>query len=125
MLWIMWDDDLELAVDPAPERTEQEDPWLRCRHCDAEVTPQAARIEVEGSHDHYQVNPAGYPFFFGCFAEAPGCLLAGLATEEHSWFAGHAWRLAHCRSCGEHLGWYFRSPSGSGFYGLILNRLAG
>lgn len=31
----------------------------------------------------------------------------GDPTEEHTWFPGYAWRMAHCRACQRHLGWGF------------------
>jgi hypothetical protein len=95
---------------------------LVCVRCGARITDDAAGIEISGSHDHYFVNPHGFDFRIGCFAIAPGCVAHGPTSGEFTWFPGHAWQLAHCRSCTLHLGWMFRSPRRN-FYGLILARL--
>jgi hypothetical protein len=68
------------------------------------------------------MNPGGWVYELGCFLEAPGCRSEGEPTEEHTWFAGHAWRIALCVECGTHLGWRFDGTSGA-FWGLILERL--
>lgn len=95
---------------------------VRCRECDAEITTESQRIEIDGSHQHAFFNPHGLLFEIGCFAEAPGTLSAGEPTADFSWFPGFAWNHALCAACGQHLGWRYLS-SASGFYGLVLNRL--
>ena len=95
---------------------------LRCRSCGHPVTSRDRAIEVAGGHRHTFFNPAGIVFELGCFAAAPGCAVAGIPTDEFSWFAGHVWRVALCGGCGRHLGWKFSSGDG-GFYGLILPQL--
>lgn len=37
----------------------------------------------------------------------------GAPTDEHSWFPGFEWRMAHCGACKTHLGWGFSRPEGS------------
>lgn len=97
---------------------------LRCTACGHPVTDAAQRTDRGGAHAHRFVNPLGLEFRIGCFAAAPGCTLIGEATIEHTWFAGHAWRIALCRRCGLHLGWGYSAAGGGGFFGLILDRLA-
>jgi hypothetical protein len=96
---------------------------LRCRACGAGITDEGQRRSVEGNHAHTRTNPAGMRFTFGCFREAPGCRCLGVATAEHTWFAGCRWRVAACGACGEHLGWSFTGADT--FFGLILMRLVG
>lgn len=100
------------------------DAMLRCRRCDHAITPAAARVSRAGAHVHTRINPDGWVYQLGCFAEAPGCVTTGPATTEHTWFVGHAWRVALCAACGEHLGWRFEAAADA-FWGLILERLAG
>lgn len=97
---------------------------LLCAACRQRVTSRSERIAQGGSHEHTFRNPSGFAFHIGCFRSAPGCEQLGAATEAWTWFAGHAWRVAVCRSCGGHLGWEYRPRGGGeGFYGLILDRL--
>lgn len=95
---------------------------LRCRACGRTITDTGARTEVAGAHEHVLKNPTGHVFLVGCFRAAPGAAPSGPATLEHTWFAGYAWRIAHCGGCGVHLGWAYRG-AGEGFYGLIADRL--
>lgn len=94
---------------------------LYCRYCRHRITAADAAMAVNGGQVHVRTNPAGIRYEFGCFSRAPGCVAAGTATSEHTWFPGYAWQIALCGGCGEHLGWRFRGDSG--FFGLILNRL--
>ena len=96
--------------------------WLLCIRCGDRVTPEAARAERSGLHEHSQINPHGFIWVFGCFEEAPGCAAVGRATTEFTWFPGTRWRLAQCTGCGLHLGWRF-DGDGDSFWGLILERL--
>jgi hypothetical protein len=102
------------------------DAALLCRACGHVVTHPRHRIDVQGSHQHRFMNPGGFLYEIGCFADALGCVSVGPASLEYPWFAGHAWRCAHCGGCGQQLGWHFRPASdgaGGGFFGLILDRL--
>jgi hypothetical protein len=94
-----------------------------CAACGATVTSPRHRISVQGSHEHRFMNPGGFLFHFGCFAEAIGCKILGPDSNEYAWFPGFAWRFALCGSCGQHLGWHFRSDGKDGFFGLVLDRL--
>lgn len=109
-----------------PDARPAVDPVLRCRRCDHAITSPAARVSRGGAHAHTRINPGGWVYTIGCFAEAPGCTTTGPATAAHTWFAGHAWRVALCGACGEHLGWRFEASTDmDAFFGLILERLAG
>jgi hypothetical protein len=83
----------------------------------------ADRIGVDGLHRHVFFNPHGLVFELGLFAAAPGCVPVGPLVAEFSWFPGYAWRACLCARCAAHLGWLYRSEAGSGFHGLILDRL--
>ncbi len=94
---------------------------LHCISCQQQITSRAQAISVDGGREHTFTNPHGITFHLGCFKEAPGCVVLGEPTNEFTWFAGHAWQMAHCVQCNTHLGWYFCN-SGS-FFGLILKYL--
>lgn len=97
------------------------DEAVRCSACGHEVAHPGDAIRVEGAHEHRFRNPAGWSFQVVCFKFAPGCAARGAPVDEHSWFAGHTWRLALCSACGQHLGWWFEGRSS--FAGLIRTRL--
>jgi hypothetical protein len=95
---------------------------LVCARCLSLVTSRASALSMGGSHVHTFANPHGFEFRIGCFADAPGCVEQGGESDYWTWFPGFTWRVSLCRSCGEHLGWLFRSPDAR-FFGLILDRL--
>jgi hypothetical protein len=95
---------------------------LRCARCGLVITHERHRTTVNGRHAHTRVNPHGFVFHFGCFAEAEGCLVRGPPTAEDSWFPGFVWEFAHCAACHTHLGWAFHGDGS--FFGLLLDRLA-
>jgi hypothetical protein len=95
---------------------------LLCAACGHPITSTAARISVDGHHEHSAVNPHGYSYRFGCFARAPGCASRGVPSAQYTWFPGHHWQVQECARCGEHLGWLFFSSQRE-FYGLILDAL--
>jgi len=45
-----------------PEGATEEERWLRCAACGARITPERARIDVNGSHEHSFMNPSGLRF---------------------------------------------------------------
>jgi len=94
---------------------------LRCKSCGHVITSENERITINDSHQHTCKNPSGFVFTFGCFRDAPGCLVAGPASMEHTWFAGYRWQIAICASCGDHLGWLFRNQDR--FFALINDKL--
>lgn len=105
-----------------PGETNEGGRRLVCRVCGHPVTSEAARMSVNGSHEHVFFNPHGIMFELGCFASAPGAGTQGPAVSEFSWFAGHTWQIAVCGACVTHLGWRFASGDAS-FYGLIPSAL--
>ncbi len=95
---------------------------LRCSTCHYHITHEQERIQVNEQHQHVFANPHGHVFHIGCFASAPGCVLAGEETQYFSWFPGYAWQIAFCGQCLALLGWGFHSQE-SRFFGLILDKL--
>jgi hypothetical protein len=96
---------------------------LACAQCGHPITTTAARVAVDGQHEHEAANPHGYSFRFGCFATAPGCAPRGVPSRQHTWFRDHHWWVQDCACCGAHLGWLFFTDGGREFYGLILAAL--
>lgn len=109
-------------VRPAREETGGEGRPLVCVRCRRPITTANDRIEVDGLHEHTQINPHGFIWSFGCFARAPGCVPVGVQSREFAWFAGHAWQIEDCGGCRLHLGWLFSSPERR-FHGLIVGRV--
>jgi hypothetical protein len=107
---------------PGAAESADEARGLVCAACLSTVSHPSQRIPVQGQHEHTFVNPAGFVYRIGCFATASGACPFGVPSEEHTWFAGYAWRMAVCGGCGEHLGWLFEG-SGPSFWGLILEKL--
>lgn len=106
----------------AVEVEAEKEKFLVCASCHKIITRPAARISINGAHQHSFANPSGLIFEIGCFNEAPGCDHVGRFSSEFTWFKGYQWRIAVCRNCLAHLGWEFAS-SGTSFYGLILTSL--
>lgn len=110
-------------------RTRRRSAWLCCRACGRRIAPAGAAMSFDGAHRHRFLNPHGFDFEIGLYAEAPGCIHEGPATEYFSWFPGFEWRIALCAGCRAHLGWAFGcvGPPGAGepdaFHGLIVERL--
>jgi len=97
---------------------------ILCRFCHAAITSQREQLEIGSGHQHRFINPHGLQFLIGCFRLAPGCDIAGLASNEYSWFQGHSWQSARCSDCGEHLGWFYQNGEAHQFFGLIVDKLA-
>ena len=95
---------------------------LVCVRCQRTITTAGDRIEVDGLHEHTQINPHGFIWTFGCFAQAPGCVAVGTPSREFAWFAGHSWQIEDCGGCRLHLGWLF-AASERRFHGLIVDRV--
>jgi hypothetical protein len=95
---------------------------LVCAACGHDITDDANRIDMAGTHEHTFVNPAGHDFRIGCFAAAPGCVPAGAEEDAFSWFPGWSWQIALCGRCYSHLGWTYRNAD-QRFWGLILAAL--
>jgi len=110
------------AIDRAREPSTAGGRLLVCVRCRHPITSEGDRIDIDGLHEHTQINPHGVVWSFGCFARAPGCVPTGGRSHEFTWFAGHAWQIEHCGGCGRHLGWHFTSTA-RGFHGLIVGRI--
>jgi hypothetical protein len=95
---------------------------LVCVRCQRTITTAGDRIEVDGLHEHTQINPHGFIWTFACFAQAPGCVAVGTPSREFAWFAGHSWQIEDCGGCRLHLGWLFAAPERR-FHGLIVDRV--
>ena len=113
--------------DPAPDPDHATAPEaaIVCAACLGTITSPRHRIAMSGAHEHRFMNPAGYLFHIGCFAEAVGCAVVGPPSDEYPWFPGFTWRIACCGHCRVHLGWHFRNADETGFFGLVLARLRG
>ena len=108
---------------PVEESETEEERWLRCAACGGRITPERARIDVDGAHEHEFMNPSGLRFRVACFAAAPGCMPDGERSTVWTWFPGRAWQIALCRGCGSHVGWSFHREEASPFHGLICDRV--
>ncbi len=107
---------------PTEESERDRGRLLACAACRRPITTDAARIEIDGRHEHTFANPYGYAYRIGCFSTAVGLAGVGLPSAEFAWFVGHTWQIEQCAGCREHLGWLFRRQ-GRSFHGLILERL--
>ncbi len=111
---------LQKILDREQEREPND--YVLCDRCEHVLTQRSQAIEVNGSHTHICVNPHGFEFHLGSYAEALGCGISGARTHADTWFAGYKWRFATCEACQQHLGWYF-DCSEHYFYGLIFDRI--
>ena len=98
--------------------------WLLCRICQTRLARVQERISDStdlGIHAGAFVNPHGYLHALEPYYSAPGARTVGPFHSEDSWFGGYAWAMAHCLSCGAHLGWCFEASDGRSlvrFWGL-------
>eukprot|EP00879_Flechtneria_rotunda_P025366 GHRR01026950.1.p1 GENE.GHRR01026950.1~~GHRR01026950.1.p1 ORF type:complete len:532 (+),score=180.41 GHRR01026950.1:223-1818(+) len=81
---------------------------LRCSMCNAllATTGDVLAMTAEGIGGTF-VNSHGYVHDMVTFKRVRGLHYYGSPETEHSWFPGYAWTIAHCDSCGQHLGWRF------------------
>lgn len=110
-------DQTSRSPDARLDDAESDDQTVHCRSCDAVVARASERVVIGEGDLHTFVNPSGEVFELACFARAEGAVAIGEGTLEYTWFPGHAWRFAICRSCAAQLGW--RYDGESGFWGLI------
>ncbi len=113
-----------VLTDNDPKQKEEEEPAkeVLCRFCRYRISEPKYVIPVNGSTKHIFANPHGLVFEIICVKEAPGCSISAGSSTEFTWFPGHRWHVALCRSCMNHIGWFFVSDTHA-FYGLILDRL--
>jgi hypothetical protein len=122
------DESSQATLDPGLKEVVEDDAetkkgFVYCALCSHVVSHIDQRTEVNGSHDHYFVNPHGLEFHVGCYEEALGCAISGQPTAADTWFPGFHWHIATCEECNIHLGWLFANAEASSFYGLILDRI--
>lgn len=100
---------------------------FQCAACGSLVTHSDRLLGFNGRNRHLFVNPAGVECDFHTFFSCPGAVALGEGTEEHTWFSGYAWRMAFCRNCFQHLGWFYEGVSGTErpreFWGILLVRI--
>lgn len=92
-----------------------------CAVCKAYVTDDDCKVDINGSHEHYKLNPQGHAFLFRSFKQAEGCMPVGQATAEYTWFSGYLWQFSYCVTCHTQLGWYFTGSES--FFGLIADHI--
>lgn len=99
----------------------------QCIACGGLITHSDRLIAVGGANRHLFVNPAGVECDFHTFYSCPGAIAIGEATEAYSWFSGYSWRMAFCRHCEQHLGWYYEAVSRYErpleFWGILVAQL--
>ncbi len=114
--------DIEVNIDQNESKTgPKKANKLVCHICGTVITTQHQRISVMGRQVHSKINPAGFAYHFTCYTHAPGCMVAGEPSLDHTWFSGYTWQIASCKQCLEHLGWYFCGDTK--FFGLIQGRV--
>ncbi len=91
--------------------------FVCCRACHAAVARSSDRVVIGTGDLHTFVNPSGDVFELALFSRADGASAFGHGSLEYTWFPGHAWRFAVCRSCGMQLGWHYEGLND--FWGLI------
>ncbi len=100
---------------------------FQCRTCGGLVTHSDRLLPLGGKSRHLYVNPAGVECDFQTFTSCLGAIALGDPTEEHTWFSGYSWRMAFCRQCGQHLGWFYEGVSSSkqprAFWGVMVSRI--
>lgn len=81
---------------------------LCCSACGTQLatTADVLAMTTEGIGATY-VNSHGYVHEMVTFSKVQGLRLYGGPETAHSWFPGYAWTIAHCGSCGQHMGWRF------------------
>ncbi len=99
---------------------------FRCTICGALITYSDRLILVDGRNRHQFTNPAGIECDFHTFYSCPGAVAVGEPTDEHTWFSGYSWRIALCRECGQHIGWFYEALSRLAppwsFWGILVSQ---
>ena len=99
----------------------------KCRSCGGPVTFSDRLKRIVGAHRHLFVNPAGLECDFHTFYACPGAMALGDPVEAHTWFPGYTWRMAFCRQCGQHLGWYYEAVLSHqrpwDFWGILVSHV--
>jgi hypothetical protein len=99
----------------------------QCFACGELITYSDRVVAIAGRSRHFFVNPAGVECDFKTFYACRGAVTVGGPTLTDTWFPGFSWRMAFCRGCGQHLGWYYEAVSTaewpSAFWGILLSQL--
>jgi hypothetical protein len=99
----------------------------QCMTCGGLITYSDRLIGIGGTNRHLFTNPAGLECDFHTFSACPGAIAIGEAIEADTWFSGYCWRMAFCRHCEQHLGWYYEAVSRYerplGFWGILVSKL--
>lgn len=73
------------------------------------------------------VNPGGIVHETLTLHKAHSLFLAGVPSEQDSWFPGYKWTICHCRGCSRHMGWKFTATTPDlkpqAFWGLTRSAL--
>lgn len=99
----------------------------QCVACGSLITHSDQLVLIGGTNRHLFVNPAGLECDFQTFQSCPGAVAVGEGIEVHTWFSGYMWRMAFCRRCSQHLGWYYeailKSKRPWEFWGIIVSHV--
>lgn len=99
---------------------------FRCTICGALITYSDRLLTIDGKNRHQFTNPAGVECDFHTFYSCPGAIAVGEPTDEHTWFSGYWWRIALCRECGQHIGWFYEAVSRLvppwSFWGILISQ---
>jgi len=93
-----------------------------CARCDHLLCYASEAVDIDGLHEHTQVNPHGYVWNFRCLSKTVGCAHSDASSSEFRWFPGCSWRAAYCGGCALHVGWEFVAAD-TQFHGLIIERI--
>lgn len=114
--------------DPEPS-VGGDDTRLVCRKCRTKIT-DSSKIFAPGGGAAARIftNPGGVVCQVLTVTAAQSLALIGPRTDEYTWFAGYAWRIALCASCLTHLGWHYQAlqvgTTPADFFGLLVTELA-
>lgn len=114
----------ERETDSDTDTTERDERAIVCRRCGRAVSHADSRFAPTGAGSSFVfANPAGRVFEIITVRAIEGVITSGQPTEEHTWFAGFAWRAISCASCQAHLGWRFDAESSPTFWALITTEI--
>ena len=114
---------LDQAPDKDTETAEITNDAIYCANCGGMLTRTRWAISMDG-HERVFINPTGRVFRVCCFSDAPGAIITGEPTIEHTWFPPYAWNFAICSGCRSHVGWCFvNDEAEQSFYGLMKTAL--
>lgn len=101
---------------------------LNCSNCSRLVAHRkdVFSMSASGPMNAY-VNPGGVVHETLTLHRAHSLYLAGISSDQDSWFPGYKWTICHCRGCGRHMGWKFNSLNDElkpqSFWGLTRSAL--